>query len=327
MHEDRRRGVFWALGAAVGIAGWAVPWKLASAEGAASANALLLLGFAAVLNTLYNRLRPGRRRGLTRVDWGLAAALAAATLLGNLASAEAIRGLSPALLSVAQRCEIILVALMAWPLVGERPDRPFWLGAALAVGGLVILQPPFGAADARALGLAWAGLSVVAFSSMAVLTRRFIHLVEPASINGLRLWLSVLMWFAWHGVPPALLEITPAQAGYTSLAAFCGPFAGRLAMMTSARYLEARLTTLATLAAPPLTLLLAMLVLSETPTSREIIGGLVMLVGVAIPVLAHSRAGPPRPPGTPGATGPGRDRGSSDEPTEHPRPASDACAG
>jgi len=299
MHEERRRGTLWALGAAVGIAGWAVPWKLAASEGAASANALLLLGFAAVLNSLYNGLRPGRRRRLTPVDWGLAAALAAATLLGNLASAEAIRSLSPALLSVAQRCEIILVALMAWPLVGERPDRPFWLGAALAVAGLVILQAPFEAADARALGLAWAGLSVVAFSSMAVLTRRFIHQVEPARINALRLWLSVGMWFAWFGMPPALLEVTPAQAGYTSLAAFCGPFAGRLAMMTSARYLEARLTTLATLAAPPLTLLLAMLVLSETPTAREITGGLVMLVGIAIPVLAHSRSGPPRPTAEP----------------------------
>jgi len=128
---------------------------------------------------------------------------------------------------------------------------------------------------------------VLAFGSMAVLTRRFIHRFEPARVNGLRLWLSVGMWFSWYGIPPTLLEITPAQAGYTSLAAFCGPFAGRLAMMTSARYLEARLTTLATLAAPPLTLLLGLLVLSETPTPREILGGLVMLAGVAIPVVGR----------------------------------------
>lgn len=286
MH-DRRRGTLWALGAAVGIAGWAIPWKLASAEGAASANALLLLAFAAAFNSLYDRLRPGKSRGLTRLDWALATALAALTLLGNIASAEAIRGLSPALLTVAQRSEIILVALLAWPLVGERPDRPFWLGAAVAAGGLVILQAPFEPADARAVGFAWAGLSVVAFSSMAVLTRRFIHRVDPVRINGLRLWLSVLLWFGWYGAPPALLEVTLAQAGYTSLAAFCGPFAGRLAMMTSARYLEARLTTLATLAAPPMTLLLAIFALSETPSPREIAGGLVMLVGIAIPVLVR----------------------------------------
>lgn len=281
--------MLWALGAAVGIAGWAIPWKLASEEGAASANALLLLAFAAAFNSLYNQMRPGRSRAPTPAEWGLAVALAAGTLIGNLASAQAIRGLSPALLTVAQRCEIIVVALLAWPLIGERPDRPFWIGAALAAGGLVILEAPFDAAGSRATGLAWAGLSVVAFSSMALLTRRFIRGRDPARVNALRLWIAVGMWFAWHGIPPALLEVTPAQAGYTGLAALCGPFAGRLAMMTSALYLEARLTTLATLAAPPLTGLLALAVLSDPPAPRELVGGLVMLVGIAIPVLIGSR--------------------------------------
>jgi drug/metabolite transporter (DMT)-like permease len=146
--------MFWALGAAVGISGWAIPWKLASAEGAANANALLLLTFAAVFSNLYTTLRPGPRPPLGRMDWMLAAGLAALTLLGNLASAEAIRGLSPPLLSLAQRGEIILVALMAWPLVGERPDWPFWLGVVLAATGFLILQAPFDAADARGAGFA-----------------------------------------------------------------------------------------------------------------------------------------------------------------------------
>lgn len=282
--------MLWALGAAVGIAGWAIPWKLANQEGAPSANALLLLLFAGVFNSLYNRVRGGEARALSGFDWLLAAALAALTLLGNLASAEAIRSLSPALLTVALRGEVILVALMAWPLVGERPDRPFWLGALVAAAGLFILQTPIETASARASGFAWAGLSVVAFSSMAVLTRRFIHRFDPARVNGLRLWLSVAIWFAWFGVPPALREVTPAQALYASLAAFCGPFAGRLSMMTSARYLEARLTTLATLAAPPLTLVLGMLLLADVPASRELFGGLVMLVGIAIPVLGGAGA-------------------------------------
>ncbi|MDJ0847268.1 MAG: DMT family transporter [Myxococcota bacterium] len=291
MDDRRRLGTLWALGSALGIAGWAIPWKLASAEGAASANALLLLLFAAAFNSVYNRARPTESRPFTGFDWALAAALAAFTLVGNLASATAIQSLSPALLTLAQRGEIILVALMAWPLAGERPDRLFWLGAGLATAGLLVLQAPFDAADARAVGFAWAGLSVVAFSSMVVLTRVFIHRFDPARVNGLRLWLSVLLWFAWHGFPPALLEVTPAQAAYASLAAFFGPFAGRLAMMTSSRYLEARLTTLATLAAPPLTLVFGVILLSDTPTTREVLGGLAMLVGIAIPVLGHRSSG------------------------------------
>jgi drug/metabolite transporter (DMT)-like permease len=92
-----------------------------------------------------------------------------------------------------------------------------------------------------------------------------------------------------HGAPEALYRISGPQVFYVSLAAFCGPFLGRLCMMTSARYIEARYTTLATLAAPPLTLLLGFVILSDLPSGREIFGGVVMLMGIALPVWMWAR--------------------------------------
>ena len=85
------------------------------------------------------------------------------------------------------------------------------------------------------------------------------------------------------------------QAGYASLAAFFGPFLGRLCLMNAARYLEARVTTLATLAAPPLTLVLGYALLSDLPSAREILGGTIMLAGIAVPLLVRSL---PRKPST-----------------------------
>ena len=87
----------------------------------------------------------------------------------------------------------------------------------------------------------------------------------------------------------ALADVSFPQAGYAALAAFFGPFAGRLCMMNSAHYLEARITTLATLAAPPLTLVLAFVILGDLPSTREIQGGLLMLVGISIPILGSAR--------------------------------------
>jgi len=95
----------------------------------------------------------------------------------------------------------------------------------------------------------------------------------------------VTLWFAVNGFPDELLEIGSEQAGFTFLAAFFGPFMGRLCMMTSAKYIEARITTLVTLAAPPLTLALAYAVLSDLPSAREIQGGVIMLIGISIPIL------------------------------------------
>ena len=297
MQNDPRRGVAWASASACAIAAFVIPWKLAANHGDSRVNTLVLLASAATFTTL---LTIARQKALPRFhafDLRVAAALAFFTLLGNLASASAIQLVSPALLTVVQRSEVIIVALLAWPVVGERIDRLFWLGAALALTGLLLLQDPLALGEPRAIGVGWAVASAFCFGSMAVITRRSIHRIELVAVNALRLWLSVAFWFALNGIPQALREISPAQAGYAALAAFFGPFLGRLCIMTSARYVQARITTLVTLAAPPLTLGLAYLLLSDLPTLREIQGGAIMLVGIAIPILggawARTRRAPP----------------------------------
>jgi len=289
MSNEQRRGFLWALAATLGVASFVIPWKIAAGIGEPATNALLLLVSAAAFNSLLSAYQQRRLLRFGRFEIAVAALLAIFTLLGNLASANAIQLISPAMLTVVQRSEVIIVALLAWPIIGERIDRRFWMGAFVAVCGLLILQNPFASEEIRASGMAWALTSALWFGSMAVVTRRFIHRIDPVSVNALRLWLSVALWFVWYGAPDALFEITGPQAFYTGLAAFFGPFLGRLCMMTSARYIEARYTTLATLAAPPLTLLLGFVILSDLPSEREIFGGVVMLMGIALPVWAWTR--------------------------------------
>jgi drug/metabolite transporter (DMT)-like permease len=84
---------------------------------------------------------------------------------------------------------------------------------------------------------------------------------------------------------PRFEEMPQEQILYASLAALAGPFFARLALMISARYIEARLTTLATLAAPVMTLFLAFVLLSDWPLPHELIGGAIMIAGISIPVL------------------------------------------
>ncbi len=248
-------------------------------------NTLLLLFAAAIFTSLLTGYQQRSFPTFRAFDLRVAAALAACTLVGNLASANAIQLLSPALLTVLQRSEVIFVALLAWPIIGERIDRSFWLGAAVAGCGLLLLQGPVSLGEPRATGIAWAAASAFCFGSMAVITRKFVHRFDTVSVNALRLWLAVALWFVWNGFPDELYEITTEQVCYARLAAFFGPFMGRLCMMTSAKYIEARITTLATLAAPPLTLALAYVVLSDLPGAREIQGGIIMLIGISIPIL------------------------------------------
>ncbi len=281
---------------AVGGALMVIPWKLANEIGNPEHSVLLLLGVAAVANSalvIGQRLSSGRAGfRVGRTELGVAALLAVFTLLGNLASALAIQELSPALLNVLLRSDILFVALLGWLLLGERVERRFWLGAIIAGIGLVVLQGPMG--DAGFLGLfgGGSGIAVVAgacFSGLAIVTRRFIHRIDPVAVNAIRLWLAVALWLPFYGIPN-FSEIPREQILYATLAAIAGPFLGRIALMISARYVEARVTTLATLTTPGLTLVLAFVLLSDWPEYYELLGGAIMIGGISIPLLRFRRA-------------------------------------
>ncbi len=289
--RSRRLGLLWALFSAVGGALMVIPWKLANEIGDPGISVLLLLLTAAIGSTglgLAQRV-VGRSlpRGFRRIDLAVAAGLAVFTLAGNHASAIAIQSLSPALLNVIMRFDFVFVAVLGWLLLGERVEGRFWIGAAIAVGGLVVLQGPGDVSDFSSFfdsGTFYGIAAAAFFSCMAILTRRFIHRIETVSVNSMRLWFSVIFWFAYNPLPD-IAAIPVEQVGYTTLAAIFGPFLGRLALMNSARHLEARITTLATLSTPVMTLVLAFLVLGDWPLLHQLLGGAIMIGGIAIPLL------------------------------------------
>ena len=137
---DRIRGVLWSMGSAIGAGAFMVPWKIATEHGQESDAVLVLLAIAATLNTL---ALPMTRRPKGTSSLGatllLSTVLAIFTLIGNEASAAAIARISAPLLSVLQRAEVVIVAVVAWVALRERADFAFWAGTAIAILGIVLL--------------------------------------------------------------------------------------------------------------------------------------------------------------------------------------------
>jgi len=287
MSSDYRRGIVWSLGAALCSGFFVIPWKLANEVGDPATSTFALLGFAALFNTALGvaPLRGGSRRALGRYELWIALALAALSLFGNLASATAIRTLSASLMNVLQRGEVLVVALLAWAMLGERGERRFWLGAAIAGAGFVVLRDPYGGGSVDLRGTGFALLSVLCFSAMSVVTRMAIHRVDPVRVNAIRLWMTLPMWLLVAGGPGALASMGRAQLYYVALAAFAGPFAARLCLILSARHVAARITTLGALSAPAISLPLEAMLLGHVPPVHELLGGAIMLAGIAIPLV------------------------------------------
>jgi drug/metabolite transporter (DMT)-like permease len=294
-------GVLWALFGAVMSACFVIPWKMATAYGEPALITLVLLVAAAVFNTAASFLPQLRVEHESERPLGptlrLAMVFAALSLAGNWSSAEAVRHVSSALLSVLARCEVLVVGVLGIALLGERPGRAFWVGAAVAGAGLVLLQRPGAVAVAGAVpagafdpvGVLYGLGAAAAFGTMVVLTRRYVAQVRLVVLNALRLWLSVLMWFAVERRIPTAAELPPKLLLYATLAAFFGPFLSRLAVSFSARHVAASTTSVTSLSAPAITLLFSFLLLGTLPTSQELLGGAVLLAGVAIPLAASAR--------------------------------------
>ena len=293
--RSRRVGLLWALASAVGGAFMVIPWKLANEIGDPAISVLLLLLTAAIGSTCLGLARGATgtrtRRGFRGIDLAVASALAVFTLAGNHASAIAIQSLSPALLNVIMRFDFVFVAVLGWLLLGERVEGRFWIGAVIAVGGLIVLQGPSDMANISTFldsGTFYGIAAAAFFSGMAIVTRRFIHRIDNVSVNSMRLWLSVVFWFAYNPFP-VVDQVPIEQVGYATLAAIFGPFLGRLALMNSARHVEARVTTLATLSTPVMTLVLAFFVLGDWPLEHQLLGGAIMIAGIAIPLIPLRR--------------------------------------
>lgn len=271
-----------------------IPWKAATHYGDPTLVTLVLLAVSAVLNTgaiAVPRLQSGDEgeRPLAPTLW-LSVVFAVLSLAGNWCSAEAVSRVSGPLLAVLQRCEVLVVGLLSAPLLRERVRAPFWVGTAVAGIGLVVLQRPAHGSPAFApLGVAFGMGSAAAFGSMMVLTRKYTGVIRPVPLNAIRLWLSVALWFAVARRIPGRAEFSEGLVVNAALAGFFGPFLSRLGALFSARHVPASTTSLASLATPALTLLLGFAWLGTLPVAQEVLGGVILLAGVAIPLAASAR--------------------------------------
>ncbi len=282
-------GAFWA-------AAYLIPFKAAAAVAPAEALVLPMLLVAAVLNTIPAGIAGVRRKPrLDRTAIVVAALLGILSALGNEAMAHALARIGPGPASVMLRIQVIFVALGAWWVLGERVTPRFWIGALLALAGFALLQRHLGGeADAPAAGMLWALLAAVAFGAMQVIVRKTILRIDPLLVNSLRLWIAVLLMAC---IPGRLGLLARADLNLWLLcatAALLGPVTSRICMMLALRHVPVALSTLVLFVAPVFAFALGGLFFGSWPGPAEIGGSLVILLGVALPVIEMARASAPK---------------------------------
>jgi drug/metabolite transporter (DMT)-like permease len=260
--------------------------------------ALPVLGVLAVLE----QRRHGRRRLAARLG-----AVGAGVLLGidlvlwNHAIAEVGAGVA----TVLGNLQVLLVALIAWLLLGERPRRGFVVALPAVLAGVILVS---GLADGGRPGshaLAGIGFGIgtsVAYAGFLLILRQTstgtAHVAGPLfdATAGAALGAVVLgLIFGQFR-----LEMSWASFGWLLVLAILSQTIGWLLITSSLPQLPAAISSVLLLLQPAAALLLADVVLGEQPTLLQLIGAVAVCGGVlaasgAIPVgrIRASPAGEP----------------------------------
>ncbi len=290
-------GVLYSLGAAICGALYLIPYKAVSEAAARSSVVFGMLLAAAVLNSVVAlcRSKAQERKPVTTLTCAVGFGMAACTVIGNASMSESLIFVDPAVTSVVLQVQILCVACGELVLFRQRIQHSVLLGSAMAFIGIMVMHGQLlvewfngtGVEQdhSRFIGIVWALVAAVCWSVMLLIAKRWIEHIDIIRVNALRLWMSVAFMALWPGAVIGAAECTLSQWWLLIAAAASGPTLGRLWLMSAVRYISASQTKLITLIAPPCALLFGWLYFSQIPSVLELLGGCVILVGVALPLL------------------------------------------
>lgn len=260
-------------------------WSPGAAITARIAGAVVVLALPAAL-----ALRG--RWGALRENAGLLAAYGLVSIAGTqLCYFNAIQRLPVAVATLVFFLAPVLVIVWLWLRTGVRPTRLTLVGAAVSVAGLLLVLDLFGTVDVDLVGVAWAGAGAVCLVVYYVVGGHPVEGVPPIAMAACGLAIAAVGLLVVGVVGLVPLEAGTADATLLQRqVSFLVPLLGLVLLacalayttgIAAARRLGARLASFFGLSEVLFAVLLAWVLLDELPRPIQLVGGLLIVAGVA----------------------------------------------
>jgi drug/metabolite transporter (DMT)-like permease len=295
-----------ATAGAICISSSAVLMKLAGASPSVTAFGRCALALPLLAVLTWAERRRGAPRLPSRSRW--LARLAGLFLAGDLILwSHAIDAIGAGLGTVVPNLQVLIISLLAWLLLGERPRRSLVLASPLMLGGLVLVAGLAHLGGSRAygsdpaLGVAY-GMAVAVIYAVYILTLRQATSPQGAPPRAARPAVAAVLFEATAGAAAASallglvlndyrlgLGASPWRAfGWLALLAVTSQVIGWLLITVSMPRLPAGMIGALLLVQPAGSVALGYAFLGERPSILQLAGVTLVLAGV---VVAVSRAG------------------------------------
>jgi drug/metabolite transporter (DMT)-like permease len=216
------------------------------------------------------------------------AVLAGAMFAGDLTSwHHSIEYVGAGLATVLGNLQVLVVGLLAWLILGERPSRSVVLALPVVLSGVVLIS---GLADTGAYGSnpalgAVFGITTALFYSgyLLIIRRSGRDPRRPAGPVAIATF-STAVVAGVAGVPLGELDLAPTwpEHGWLFGYGVTSQFLGYLLISVSLPRLPAVVTSIILLAQPVATVILARLLLDEQPSLAQLLGVVLVVGGIAV---------------------------------------------
>ena len=278
--SDQIKGLCFALLAMFGGGLYAIPYRL-SLDTVAPLPVVWGVFLWAFLFSLPGAWFARRQNKFSWKIAGITLATSLAGLLGNYAICQALSQSSPTLLVLVSRIEIIIAMLLSWMFLKEFISIRVWMSVVVIVLGIIVMKMDSLTFDLKNWSsFLWAVTSAFSFASMQVLAKRIIDEINPQVLNVSRLAVGLVILWSLAEVRSGVTNLQSGEWKWIALAAFCGPFMGRVSYTYALRYLTISKAVIISSFSPATTLLFELLVFGTLISSYEAIGGTIMLAGI-----------------------------------------------
>ena len=189
--------------------------------------------------------------------------------------------------------QVVLVALAAWLLMGERPRREVFVAIPVMLVGVVLISGVLGAeaygADPRA-GVAIGLVTAFAYSGYLLVIRRASPDHRPAGPVAIATAVTGLL-AGGFGAAVGGLDLVPAWPALGFLIAYgvVSQSIGYVAIQSALPRLPAVISSVLLLVQPVATLVLAVILLGEDPSGEQLVGVVLVVGGIALATGALAR--------------------------------------
>lgn len=205
----------------------------------------------------------------------------------------AIGEMGAGLATVMGNLQVIVVGIVAWAILQERPSGRILIGAPLALIGIVLISGVVGGeayGHDPGLGVAYGVVTAVTYAGYLLLLRqartpgRFVGPVRDATA-------ATVIGGIIGGILIGDLVLLPSWPGHAwlFLLAVSAQVAGGLLIAASLPALPAVVSSLILLSQPVMAVFLASLILDERPSPAQLLGVGLVLAGVAIGAIPLRR--------------------------------------